>query len=89
MWNCHVVGEDNDSRRWFWVSIDSAAEIIDMVTSLSGARIERAKTIAQRLENAGFSGALDGALKVANGSQIGRPHFAQWMLDAGHVASFD
>lgn len=74
----HVVGLGFD---------DSAAEIIDMVTSLSDARIERAKTIAQRLENAGFSGALGGALKVANGSQIGRPHFAQWMLDAGHVAS--
>lgn len=74
----HVVGLGFD---------DSAAEIIDMVTSLSDARIERAKTIARRLENAGFSGALDGALKVANGSQIGRPHFAQWMLDAGHVAS--
>jgi predicted metal-dependent phosphoesterase TrpH len=75
----HVVGLGFD---------DSAAEIIDMVTSLSAARIERAGTIAQRLENAGFSGALDGALKVANGSQIGRPHFAQWMLDAGHVASW-
>ena len=74
----HVVGLGFD---------DSAAEIIDMVTSLSAARIERAETIAQRLENAGFSGALDGALKVANGSQIGRPHFAQWMLDAEHVAS--
>ena len=74
----HVVGLGFD---------DSAAEIIDMVTSLSAARIERAGTIAQRLENAGFSGALDGALKVANGSQIGRPHFAQWMLDAGQVAS--
>ena len=74
----HVVGLGFD---------DSAAEIIDMVTSLSDARIERAKTIAQRLENAGFLGALDGALKLANGSQIGRPHFAQWMLDAGHVAS--
>ena len=45
----HVVGLGFD---------DSAAEIIDMVTSLSDARIERAKTIAQRLENAGFSGAL-------------------------------
>ena len=74
----HVVGLGFD---------DSAAEIIDMVTSLSAARIERAETIAQRLENARFSGAFDGALKVANGSQIGRPHFAQWMLDAGHVAS--
>ena len=74
----HVVGLGFD---------DSAAEIIDMVASLSVARIERAETIAQRLEKVGFQGALDGALMVANGSQIGRPHFAQWLLDAGHVAS--
>ena len=74
----HVVGLGFD---------DSAAEIIDMVTSLSAARIERAEKIAQHLEKAGFQGALDGALGVANGSQIGRPHFAQWLLDEGHVAS--
>ncbi len=74
----HVVGLGFD---------DSAARIVDMVTSLSAARIERAETIAQRLEKAGFQGALDGALRVANGSQIGRPHFAHWLVEAGHVAS--
>ena len=74
----HVVGLGFD---------DSAAEIIDMVASLSAARIERAKTIAQRLEKAGFHGGFEGALAVANGSQIGRPHFAQWLSDSGHVAS--
>jgi predicted metal-dependent phosphoesterase TrpH len=74
----HVVGLGFD---------DSAGEMMEMVTSLSNARVERAKTIAQRLEKAGFQGALDGALLVANGSQIGRPHFAQWLLGEGHVAS--
>ena len=74
----HVVGLGFD---------DSAAEMIDMVASLSAARIERAKTIAQRLEKAGFHGGFEGALAVANGSQIGRPHFAQWLLDSGHVAT--
>jgi len=74
----HVVGLGFD---------DSAAEIVDMVTSLSAARIERAETIAQRLKKAGFQGALDGALRVANGSQIGRPHFAHWLVEAGYVAS--
>ncbi len=74
----HIVGLGFD---------DAAAEMNDMVTSLSAARIERAQTIAQHLEKVGFQGALDGALMVANGSQIGRPHFAQWLLDAGHVAS--
>ena len=74
----HIVGLGFD---------DSAADMIDMVESLSVARIERAKMISQRLEKAGFPGALEGALAVANGSQIGRPHFAQWLLDTGHVAS--
>lgn len=74
----HIVGLGFD---------DSAAEIIDMVASLSAARIERAKTIAQRLEKAGFHAGFEGALAVAKGSQIGRPHFAQWLLERGHVAS--
>lgn len=74
----HVVGLDFD---------DSAAEMLGMVASLSDARIERAKTIAERLEKQGFEGALEGALRVANGSQIGRPHFAHWLLEMGYVGS--
>ena len=35
----------------------------------------------------GGQGALEGALTVAAGAQIGRPHFARWMVSAGHVAS--
>lgn len=74
----HVVGLDFD---------DSAPEMKTMVESLCEARIERAKIIAQRLEKMGFTGALDGALGVAGGSQIGRPHFAQWLVKMEYVAS--
>jgi len=74
----HVVGLDFD---------DTAVQMVEMVESLSASRVERAKTIAERLEKVGFSGALDGALKAANGSQIGRPHFAQWLVEAQHVTS--
>ncbi|MFT4517963.1 MAG: putative metal-dependent phosphoesterase TrpH [Halioglobus sp.] len=56
------------------------------VAKMLKARHERAEKIAQRLEKIGFSGALEGALAVADGSQIGRPHFASWMVDQGHVA---
>lgn len=74
----HVVGLGFD---------ESAAEMVGMVESLSAARIERAKTIAQRLDKTGFPGALGGALRAANGSQIGRPHFARWLVEIGYVAS--
>ncbi len=53
---------------------------------LNGARIERGKKIARRLEALGFSGALEGALAEAGDSQLGRPHFSAWMVARGHVA---
>ena len=37
----------------------------------------------------GFEGALEGALAEAGESQIGRPHFAAWMVARGHVADFN
>ncbi len=55
------------------------------LAELDGARVERGRKIAQRLEQRGFSGALEGALAVAGESQLGRPHFAAWMVDRGHV----
>jgi predicted metal-dependent phosphoesterase TrpH len=53
---------------------------------LNGARIERGKKIARRLEALGFAGALEGALAEAGDSQLGRPHFSAWMVARGHVA---
>ena len=47
---------------------------------LDAARRERAGIIARRLEERGMPGALAGARAVARVSQIGRPHFATWMV---------
>ena len=52
---------------------------------MSLAREERGVKIAQRLAARGFSGALEGALVEAGDSQLGRPHFAAWMVAQGHV----
>lgn len=54
---------------------------------LAGARLERGAKIARRLEKLGFPGALAGATREAGASQLGRPHFAAWMLAQGHVAT--
>lgn len=59
------------------------------LAQLDEARQARAQKIAQRLEKLGFPGALEGAMAQAGDSQIGRPHFAAWMLEQGHVDTMD
>ncbi len=56
---------------------------------LSRARISRGEKIAVRLEGKGFPGALEGALTQAGESQLGRPHFAAWLIEQGHVENFN
>ena len=53
---------------------------------LNKARSARGEKIASRMEGLGFKGALAGARAVAGESQLGRPHFASWMVTQGHVA---
>ncbi|MEZ5501166.1 MAG: PHP domain-containing protein [Halioglobus sp.] len=52
---------------------------------MAGARRERGARIAGRLAARGFDGSLPGALRHAGDSQLGRPHFARWMVEQGHV----
>jgi predicted metal-dependent phosphoesterase TrpH len=52
---------------------------------MARARLERARKISDRLQALGFPGALAGALDEAGDSQVGRPHFAAWLLAQGHV----
>ena len=74
----HVVGLNFDA---------DAPEMTAMVEQLTQAREERAEKIATRLAGVGIDDALEGAQAIANGSQIGRPHFATWMAEAGAVDS--
>ena len=74
----HVVGLNFDA---------DAPEMVAMVEQLTQAREERAEQIAKRLAGVGIDGALEGAKAIANESQIGRPHFATWMAEAGAVDS--
>ena len=84
------------SCRWSGTTIHILGLAIDcdhpaMVAGLSTlerARLARAEKISQRLAAAGFAGALAGAVEKAGDSQIGRPHFAAWMVEQGHVKSF-
>ena len=55
----------------------------------SGTRLERARRIGERLEKKGIEGAFEGAQKLSPGSYIGRPHFAQHLINIGKVNSMD
>jgi predicted metal-dependent phosphoesterase TrpH len=74
--NIHIVGVGFDPEH---VSLTA------MLSRLDEARVERAGKIAQRLERAGMPGALAGACRIAGASQIGRPHFAAWLVEQGFV----
>ncbi len=56
---------------------------------LNEARVARGQKIADRLEAKGFEGAHAGALAQAGDSQLGRPHFAAWLIERGHVTDFN
>ena len=72
----HIVGLGMDCNH---PAMREALEVLDL------ARRERGVTIARRLGELGFPGALEGALAEAGASQLGRPHFSAWLVEQGHV----
>jgi len=74
----HVVG----------LGIDLDSPILeDAVGRQKTARTQRATAIAERLDRLGFHDTLAGARRLAGDAQVGRPHFARHLVDAGHVKS--
>ncbi len=65
--------------------------LVEKVRGVQAGRWKRAEEIAERLAAKRIPGALEGALAVqrAQGAELhsppGRPHFADWMVLAGHV----
>ncbi len=72
------------------LNIDLDSEAINTAAlSQSAARFERANRIGERLEKKGIKGAFDGARKLSTGGYIGRPHFAQYLINIGKVDSMN
>ena len=53
------------------------------------ARITRAEAIAEKLEKHGINDALNGAHAIAGNDNIGRPHFAQHIVNVGAADSIN
>lgn len=49
------------------------------------ARVTRSESIAAILEKKGFSGALERVQEIAGNAVIGRPHFAEFLVEEGYV----
>lgn len=72
----HVVG----------LGIDSEHEAtLEACRYFSTARLDRALMIGERLAKLGMPGAAEGALALAGSAQIGRPHFARYLVAQRHV----
>ena len=81
----HVVGLRIDPK---------ATELVAGLDSIRAGRLERAKKIAEALEQCGVPDTLEGALALAqNDAMIGRTHFARHLAERGAVkdiqAAFD
>ena len=76
--NIHVLGLN--------LQLDNPV-LLAGIAQQQNARLERACKIAERLKKCGVSDLLEKALKLANGATIGRPHFAQILVDEGAVAT--
>src|SRR6202008_881521 len=61
----------------------------DAIAQQQRARVIRAEQIAARLAKAGITGALEGAQVIAGEALVGRPHFAQHLVNIGAVANIN
>lgn len=78
--NVHVVG--------LGIDVDHPATLA-AGEFFNTARRERADLIGRRLARLGIEGATEGALAQAGEGQVGRPHFARYLLERGVVGSVD
>ena len=76
----HIVG--------LGFKLDSA-ELHAAIAAQNHARSGRAEQIAARLAKAGITGSLEGAQLIAGDAFVGRPHFAQYLVNVGAVSNIN
>lgn len=76
----HIVG----------LGIDPASSgLLAAIEFQERSRCARSEAIGERLARAGFPDALDGAKTLAAGGTLGRPHFAQYLVNIGAVKNIN
>jgi len=74
----HVLGLNVDPK---------SDAIIHAARIQSETRLERARRIAEKLKKKGINDAFEGARKLSVGAYLGRPHFAQHLINIGKADS--
>lgn len=78
--NIHILG----------LCLDLSSTVLqNAVEQQRQARLTRAHEIARRLEKKGIKNAWQGAAQYARDDHIGRPHFAQYLVEVGAVSSMN
>jgi 3',5'-nucleoside bisphosphate phosphatase len=72
----HVVGLNIDPQN---------PDLILALAGQSKKREERAQLIGKKLGKLGFDNCYEGAKNIAGDSELGRPHFARYMVEQGYV----
>ncbi len=72
----HVVGLGVDAN---------GVDFLSDLEAQQQRRQQRAELIAEKLSKQGIANALEGATEVAAGAPVARPHFAQHLINQGHV----
>ncbi|MUK93068.1 PHP domain-containing protein [Aliivibrio fischeri] len=72
----HVVGLNLDIHH---------PVLIELIKNQEARRDARAIKMAERLEKAGYEGALEGAKALAGDGTLTRAHFGKWLVDEGHA----
>jgi len=72
----HVVGLNVDVNH---------PELIELIAQQENRRNARAEKMAERLDKAGYEGALEGAKALAGDGSLTRAHFGKWLVDQGHA----
>lgn len=78
--NIHIVGLGVDPNH---------TATLEAEAMLYEARQQRAVMISEKLEKRGLPPTLEGALELAGQSQVGRPHFARYMVAEGIVPTME
>ena len=94
--NIEIIGGIEFSTQWENTGIHVLGLNIDLDSDAiktgahfqTEARMLRARQIGEKLAKQGIENAFEGASLLANDGYVGRPHFAQYLLDIGKVSSF-
>ncbi len=72
----HVVGLNLDIHH---------PDLVELIKNQEARRDARAIKMAERLEKAGYEGALEGVRALAGDGTLTRAHFGKWLVDEGHA----